>query len=55
LAARVAALDLAAIEPEPWEEVVDPGAGEQDVFDACAAELDALVDALIAALGHAVA
>ena len=51
LAARVAALDLANVEPEPWEEVVDPAAGDQDVFDACAAELDPLIDALIAALG----
>jgi protein-tyrosine-phosphatase len=49
--ARVAALDLASLELEPWEEVVDPGGGEQDVFHACAAELDVLVDQLIDALG----
>ena len=49
--ARVAALDLASIEPEAWEEVVDPGGGEQDVFDTCARELDVLVDELIDALG----
>jgi protein-tyrosine-phosphatase len=48
---RVASLDLASIEPEPWEEVVDPGGGEQDVFDRCAQELDVLVDELIDALG----
>jgi protein-tyrosine-phosphatase len=50
-AARVAALDLASIEPEDWEEIVDPGGGEQDVFHTCAAELDVLVDQLIDALG----
>jgi protein-tyrosine-phosphatase len=50
LAARVAALRLEHVVPEPWEEVVDPAAGEQDVFDACAKELDVLVDAFIAAL-----
>jgi protein-tyrosine-phosphatase len=51
LAARVAALDLASVDPEPWEEVVDPGGGEQDVFHRCAAELDVLVDQLVDALG----
>jgi protein-tyrosine-phosphatase len=48
---RVTALGLHSAEPDDWEEVVDPAAGEQDVFDACAAEIDALVDALIVALG----
>lgn len=51
LAERVAAMGLAGIEPEDWEEVVDPGGGEQDVFDACAKELDVLVDQFIEALG----
>lgn len=46
LAERVAALDLAGHEFEPWEEVIDPGAGEQDVFDACIDELAALIDQL---------
>jgi protein-tyrosine-phosphatase len=50
-AARVASLDLASIESEPWEEIVDPGGGEQDVFHACARELDVLIDQLVAALG----
>ncbi len=40
---QVAALAPAAHEPEPWEEVVDPGGGEADVFAACAREVDALV------------
>ena len=43
---RVARLGLASVEFEPWEEVIDPGGGEQPVFDAAAAELAALVDAL---------
>ncbi len=46
LAGRVAALDLAGIDPEPWEEVVDPGAGDQVDFDNCAAELHRLVGQL---------
>jgi protein-tyrosine-phosphatase len=50
-AGTIAALDLASIEPEPWEEVVDPGGGEQDVFDRCAQELDKLIDELIDVLG----
>ena len=50
LADRVRALDLAAVEIEEWEEVVDPAGGEQPEFDACAQEIDALVDQLIALL-----
>ena len=47
---RILALDLARIEVEDWEEVVDPAGGEQPEFDACAQEIDALVDQLIALL-----
>jgi protein-tyrosine-phosphatase len=47
---RVLALDLVSVEIEDWEEVVDPAGGEQPEFDACVAELDALVDQLIALL-----
>jgi protein-tyrosine-phosphatase len=47
---RVRALDLALIEIEAWEEVVDPAGGEQPEFDACASEIDALIDQLIALL-----
>ena len=43
LNSRVKALGLEALEPEAWEEVVDPGAGEQDDFDRCADELRLLV------------
>lgn len=42
LAERVAALNLVGVEPEPWEEVVDPGGGEQADFDRCAEELSKL-------------
>jgi protein-tyrosine-phosphatase len=47
---RVRALGLAGLEIEEWEEVVDPAGGEQPEFDACAREIDALVDQLIALL-----
>jgi len=50
LAARIAALGLEGIEPEAWEEVVDPAGGEQDVFDASASEISALIDQLLPAL-----
>ena len=43
LALRVAQLDLAEIEPEAWEEVVDPGAGQQDDYNAAADEVATLV------------
>jgi protein arginine phosphatase len=50
LAARVAELDLAAVELRPWEEVVDPGGGEVEAFIACAQEVVPLVDELAARL-----
>ena len=50
LAARVADLDLAAVELRPWEEVVDPGGGEVEAFIACAQEVVPLVDELAARL-----
>ena len=40
---RVAALGLAHVELGAWEEVVDPGGGDADVFAACAAEVVDLV------------
>jgi protein-tyrosine-phosphatase len=46
LAARVADLDLAAVELRPWEEVVDPGGGEVEAFIACAQEVVPLVEEL---------
>lgn len=47
LADRVAALGLAHVEFEPWEEVIDPGGGEQPDFDLAADELADLVDRLV--------
>lgn len=46
MATRLAALHLATVELEPWEEVVDPGGGEVDAFVECAREIVALVDRL---------
>lgn len=43
---RLAALDLADVELEPWEEVVDPGGGEVAAFVECAREIVVLVDSL---------
>ena len=55
LAERVGVLDLAAVELEDWEEVVDPGGGEVDVFIACAREVYDLIERLAAVLPPAVA
>jgi protein-tyrosine-phosphatase len=43
---RVAALTLAEVELEDWEEVVDPGGGDADAFTACAVEVTELVGEL---------
>ena len=43
LGRRVRALGLEALEPMPWEELVDPGAGDQLDFDRCSDELRMLV------------
>lgn len=43
---RVAGLGLHRIDFEPWEEVIDPGGGEQPAFDAAADEIATLVDQL---------
>ena len=43
---RVASLGLASLAMAPWEEIVDPGAGEQDDFDRCSDELRLLVTEL---------
>ncbi|MEM7285895.1 MAG: hypothetical protein AAF480_06050 [Actinomycetota bacterium] len=44
---RLAHLDLATVPIEPWEEVVDPAGGDQDVFDECLAEISGLLDDLL--------
>ncbi len=43
---QVEALDPAGVELGEWEEVVDPGGGEAEVFAACAREIDVLVEQL---------
>jgi len=43
LAERVAGLDLGNVELEAWEEVVDPGGGDEEQFAACAREVVDLV------------
>ncbi len=53
LADRVAALGLAGVELEDWEEVVDPGGGDTGAFAACAREVVALADHLAQLLGAA--
>jgi protein-tyrosine-phosphatase len=48
---RIAALDLARVELEEWEDVIDPAAGDQFVFNACANEILALLERLTASVG----
>jgi protein-tyrosine-phosphatase len=55
LAERVAALALGEVEPEEWEEVVDPGGGEVDIFVACAREVHDLIERLASLLPPSVA
>jgi hypothetical protein len=43
---RIASLDLADVELEDWEEVLDPGGGDAEAFAECAAEDVELVAAL---------
>lgn len=47
VALRVAELGLGEVEIEAWEEVVDPGAGHQEDYDAAADEVAALVKRLL--------
>jgi protein-tyrosine-phosphatase len=46
LAVRIATLRLADVELGDWEEVVDPGGGDAEVFAACAAQVVDLVATL---------
>ena len=47
LVERVTKLNLAEVEIESWEEVVDPASGDQEIFDACAVEINRLINQLI--------
>jgi protein-tyrosine-phosphatase len=49
-AERVAALDLASVALEEWEDVEDPAGGELPVFEACAREIRDLIAALAPAV-----
>jgi protein-tyrosine phosphatase len=40
---RLAALDLASVELEPWEDVEDPAGGDHDTYQRCADDVVALV------------
>lgn len=53
LAERVAALGFGDVDLEDWEEVVDPGGGEVEVFVACAREVFDLVERLASVLPRA--
>ena len=44
---RIKKLDLAEVDIEGWEEVVDPASGDQEEFDKCANEIDRLINELI--------
>jgi protein-tyrosine-phosphatase len=46
LAERVASLQLAEVELEPWEDVDDPAGGEPEVFHRCAVEIHELLSTL---------
>lgn len=50
LAHRVASLGLERIEVEAWEEIIDPGAGDQGDYDAAADEIAVLIDGLVTRL-----
>lgn len=51
ISGRLAALDLAHVELEEWEEVVDPGGQDAPAYVACAREITPLI-ATLAALLH---
>ena len=53
LADRLAGLDLANATLEPWEDVIDPAAGDQFVFNQCAEEILDLLRRLAAEVAGA--
>jgi protein-tyrosine-phosphatase len=50
LSERLAALDLAAVTLEPWEDVIDPAGGDLDDFIGCARDISRLCDQLVSRL-----
>ena len=49
---QVRALAPASVDLENWEEVVDPGGGDTEVFAECARQIDALIEELAHRLGR---
>ena len=47
---QLGAMNLTSVELEAWEEVVDPGGGEVDVFVNCAGDISNLVNELLTRL-----
>jgi protein-tyrosine-phosphatase len=47
LTARLFALELATVDLEPWEDVLDPAGGDLDVFVSCAREIADLLHQVI--------
>lgn len=48
LKSRIAEMRLAEVQLERWEEIGDPGAGDQPIFMSSLEEIDALVDSFLA-------
>lgn len=48
LKSRIAEMRLAEVQLERWEEIGDPGAGDQPIFLSSLEEIDALVDSFLA-------
>ncbi len=48
LKSRIAEMSLAEVQLESWEEIGDPGAGDQPIFMSSLEEIDALVDRFLA-------
>lgn len=53
LKSRIAEMRLAEAQLEAWEEIGDPGAGEQPVFMSSLEEIDALVDSFLSLFAQA--
>ena len=51
LSDRLAALELDTVEVEPWEEVLDPAGGDEDVFHDCVREVHDLLAAFLPRIG----
>lgn len=52
LKSRIAEMRLAEVQLERWEEIGDPGAGDQPIFMSSLEEIDALVDSFLALFAH---